>query len=62
MRQGVWLGLAVIGAASAAPAATYHVARNERGASDASDGLDWTVDAFVVSDLWVADLAPKAGT
>ena len=23
------------------------------------DGLDWTVDAFVVSDLWVANLVPR---
>jgi len=23
------------------------------------DGLDWTVDAFVISDLWVANLVPR---
>jgi hypothetical protein len=25
------------------------------------DGFDWTVDAFVFSDLWVANLVPRSG-
>ena len=39
MKQGIGLSLLVMGMVTAAPAATYHVARSERGASDANDGL-----------------------
>lgn len=43
MKRGLWLALVMMSVATTAPAATYHVARTERGASDANDGLTPTV-------------------
>ncbi len=39
MKRGPWVGLLILSMMTAAPAATYYVARSEPGASDASDGL-----------------------
>ncbi len=39
MKRGIRVGLIVLSVVTASPAATYYVALNEPGASDASDGL-----------------------